>query len=407
MNIKSVRKEFPLLKNKNLIYFDNSASTLKPIMVAKRMKHYLLHTPTNVGRGLYKLELNVTNKVENARKQIANFIGANADEIVFTKNTSESINLVALSYALNNLKPEDEVIISTLEHHSNYLPWQEVCNKTKAKLVFVPLTKDHKITTANFKKVLSHKTKIVALTYVSNVFGYITPIKEITRLAHSVGAVVVVDGAQAVSHFEIDVKKLKCDFFAFSGYKVFGPTGIGILYGKKELLNTMQPVMFGGGMILDITENKNEYMPVPHKFESGTLPVAEILGLEEAIKFVKNIGFDEIAKQDTILKNYLTDELQKIKEVELYNKNPDLPIVAFNIKNVHSHDVATLYDEFGVCIRAGHHCALPLMNYINQPSTIRVSLAFYNTTKEIDKFILATKKIINFFKNLGENNERN
>lgn len=397
MKEKQVRKQFTLLRNSKLIYFDNSASTLKPKSVVEAVNNYNSNLVANTGRGVYKLAYGVTELVEKTRATIAQFINANENEVVFTKNTTESLNLVAQSYALNNVKKDDEIIVSALEHHSNFLPWLDVAKRTGAKIIHLPLNKENKITLANFKKVLSNKTKIVALTYVSNVLGYITPLKEITTLAHGVGAVVVVDGAQAISHFSIDVQELDCDFLAFSGYKMFGPSGVGVLYGKYDLLKNMPPVQFGGGMVLDVQNNICEYKEVPHKFEAGTPPIGSIIGLLAAAQFMNKVGYNYILEKDKELNAYLLEQLSHIHEVEVYNKNNDVAIVSFNIKGVHAHDAATMYDQFNICVRAGSHCAQPLTEQLKQSATIRVSLSLYNTKKEIDKFIVATKEIIKFF----------
>ncbi len=397
MNEKRIRNNFKLFKNKKLIYFDNSASTLKPKSVIKAELEYNQDYPVNSGRGVYRLAYKVTRLVEDTREKIAKFINAKQNEIIFTKNTTDSLNLVAWSYAKENLKPGDEIILSKLEHHSNLLPWLELAKITDAKIVYVPLTKQNKITVNNFKKVVSKKTKIVALTFVSNVLGYITPLKAITKIAHENKAIVVIDAAQAISHFAIDVKDLNCDFLAFSGYKMLGPNGVGILYGKETLLKKMKPIAFGGGMVLDISDDKIEYKEIPYRFEAGTLPISSIIGLSKAVDFINKIGYDYIVKKDAELNEYLTSKLKEIEQIEIYSNSNDVAIVSFNIKNIHAHDVATMYDEFNICVRAGHHCAQPLIDLLKVPATVRASLYFYNTKKEIDRFIYATNEIINFF----------
>ena len=391
------KKQFELLNNKNLIYFDNSASTLKPNVVVRAVNNYNTKTPVNVGRGVYKLAYDTTNQVENVRGIVTIFISAKPNESEFTQNTIYAINLVAQSFGASLLKSGDEIIIGKLEHHSNYLPWLEIAKKTGAKLVYVPLDENNNITVKNFKKVLTKNTKIVALSLVSNVLGSITPISEIANLAHKNNAYVVVDAAQAVSHFEINVAKLNCDFLAFSGYKMFAPSGVGVLFGKEILLNKMQPITFGGGMVLDANADTLQYKEAPHKFEVGTLPISSIIGLGEAVKFINTIGYDYITKQDQLLKNYILQKLSEFKQVEIYNKAPHVSIISFNILGIHAHDVATMYDKLGVCVRAGNHCAQPLTEQLNQVATLRVSLAFYNTVGEIDKFIIATQKVIEFF----------
>ena len=390
------KKHFALLKNKNLIYFDNCASTLKPNCVINAVTNYYKHTPVNVGRGVYKLAYDTTQQVNAVRETIASFIGANPSEVIFTKNTTEALNLVAQSFGNMVLTKDSEILYSILEHHSNYLPWVQVANQVGSKMVNIPLTSDHKITLANFKKAFTKNTKIVLLTHVSNVLGYVSPLKQLIIYAHKMGAYVVVDGAQSLSHFSVNVADLDADFYAFSGYKMFGPTGVGVLYGKQELLYKMPPIMFGGGMIQDVSKNI-EFKQAPDKFEAGTLPVAQIIGLVQAVNFIRQIGYDYITKQDETLKNYLINKLSELKQVAIYSTNPDVSIISFNILGVHAHDVATMYDQFGICVRAGHHCNQPLTEYLGQVATVRVSLAFYNTTAQIDKFIVATQKIIDFF----------
>lgn len=397
MKEKKIKKQFKILK-KHLIYFDNSASTFKPKSVVNAVNRYNQFQPVNSGRGVYKLEYQVTKLVDDARQSIAEFINANQEEIIFTKNTTEGINLVAQSYVAENLKKGDEIIISMLEHHSNFLPWLELEKQIGIKVVFVPLNKDNLVTAENFKKVLSERTKFVSLTLVSNVLGCVLPIKKITSLAHKAGAKVLVDMAQAVSHFSVDIKDMDCDFATFSGYKMFAPSGVGVLYGKKQLLDEMKPVTFGGGMVLSVEGKNIEYKDAPEKFEGGTLPLGSIIGLGDAVKFINKIGYVYIENKDRLLRDYLLKKLTEIKDVEIYNKSPDVAIVCFNLKGVHAHDAATVYDDMGICVRAGHHCAQPLMTHLKQIATVRVSLAFYNTFKEIDKFIIATKKIIDFFK---------
>ncbi len=397
MKLFTIRKQFPLLKNNKVVYFDNAASTLKPVMVAKVMNHYNLHLSSNVGRGVYALAYESTKRVEDVRKKVAKFLNAKSErEIVFTQNTTHGLNMVA-SMLAKTLSPNDEIVLSVLEHHSNLLPWLEVSKQTGAKLVYVPLNNANKLTAVNLKKVLTKNTKVVAVSYVSNVTGDSQPIREICKAAHAVGALVVVDAAQAVGHFAIDVHKLGCDFLAFSGYKMFGPTGVGVLYGKLDQLEKLEPVAFGGGMVLDANLNQVQYRPAPEKFEAGTLPVASIIGLGEAIVFLEQVGYEFIAKQDIILENYFKDEMGKLPQVELYNTNPDIPLFAFNLKGIHAHDAATMYDQFHICVRAGSHCAQPLVEHMGQTATLRVSMAFYNTTKEIDQFVKATKQIIAFF----------
>lgn len=400
MNKKNIRANYKFFKaNKGVVYFDNNSSSLKPNCVIDTVNHYNAYVSTNASRGVYKLGYIATKAVEDARINVAKFINAEEREIVFTKNATEALNLIVYSYAFNNLKGGDEVVVSVLEHHSLLLPLFEACKKTGAKLTYVKLNKEHKITIQNFKDALSDKTKIVALTHISNVTGAQIPAKELIKLSHDVGAVVILDSAQAVPHILIDVKDLDCDFLAFSGYKLGAPTGVGALYGKYELLNAMPPFILGGGMVLDSCSKEVEYKEAPQKFEAGTQPVSAILGLNTAINFYRELGFDYIVSKDKKLYNYLVNALSQIEDVEIYNKNADIATVVFNVKAVHAHDAATAYDMYDICVRAGHNCVQPFIEYLGQSSLLRASLCFYNTTKEIDKFISATKKIIAYFKN--------
>lgn len=397
MEKENYKQHFEIFNKQELVYFDNSASTLKPKCVCDIVDFYNRFESVNSGRGMYKLAYNVTNKVEEARKKVAMFIGAESEEIIFNKNTTEGINTVALTYAFQNLKQGDKIVVSQIEHSSNYLPWVMLAKKIGAVVVYCPLDKNERITAFNFKKVLDEKVKFVALNFVSNTLGYLTPINEIIKLSHEVGAKVLVDASQAISHKKIDVKKLDCDFLTFSGYKMFAPMGVGVLFGKKELLEKTEPLFYGGGMVVDFEENNVAVRELPSKFEAGTLPISSILGLGEAVDFVNKIGQQNIEKKEKELLDYLLEKLSSIKGIDIYSVKPDLPIIIFNLINVHAHDAVSLYDQFNICVRAGNHCALLVNKLINQIATIRVSLAFYNTFEDIDKFIFATKQIIKFF----------
>lgn len=398
MKDKQIRKEYAFLKKNKEIYFDNNASSLKPNCVVKAVNFYNAYVSTNTGRSVYKLEYYATKKVEETRQKVAQLINANAEEIVFTKNTTESLNLAVLSYAYKHIKKDDEILLSVLEHHSLYLPLLELSKKVCAKLVFVDLDENHKLTLENFKNKLTSKTKLVALTHISNVTGNMIDAKELISEAHKMGATVILDSAQAVPHKKVDVLDLDCDFLSFSGYKMGAPTGVGVLYAKQELLKKMEPIYFGGGMVLDALSEEVEYKYVPYKFEAGTLDVAAIIGLGVAIDYLQKTGYDYIEKKDNEFKNYMIDELSKIEEVEIYNKNTDIATVIFNIKGFHAHDIATAYDMYNICVRAGHNCVQPFVNYLGQVSILRASLYFYNTKAEIDTFIKATKKIVDYFK---------
>jgi cysteine desulfurase/selenocysteine lyase len=397
-NEKQIRKQYAFFKKNKEIYFDNNSSSLKPNCVREAVNYYNAYVSTNPGRGVYKLGHYVTQKIAEVRQKVAHLIGAQENEVVFTKNATEALNIVALSYAQKHLNKGDEVLVSLLDHHSLLLPLLEVANKVGAKLVYVPLDKNHKLTLKNFKSKLSKKTKLVALTYVSNVTGASIDAKQFVKSAHEVGASVILDAAQAVPHKKVDVKHLDCDFLAFSGYKMGAPTGVGVLYGKQNLLAQMEPVYYGGGMVLDSVVSPIEYKPAPDKFEGGTQSAGDIIGLGAAIDFLQTIGYDNIEQKEKELTAYLYEKLSSVDGVELYNKNPDIPTLIFNIKGVHAHDTASLYDMYDICVRAGHNCVQPFLQHLNQISVVRVSLCFYNTKKEIDTFIETTKKIVAYFK---------
>lgn len=397
MDVESIRKDFYLLANSSLAYLDNAASSLKPQPVIDTINYYYQKLGVNIHRGVYKLSYEATELYENARQKVADLLNCKFEEVVFTRGTSSALNLVALSIGLNEIKENDEIITSELEHHSSMLPWQNIARIKKAKLVYVPLDENKKITVENFMKVLTDNTKIVALNYVANAMGYITPIKEIIKLAHEKGAKVIVDAAQAVPHMKVDVKDLDCDFLAFSGHKMCGPTGIGVLYGKYDLLQKMEPIEFGGDMIDYVGLHEVTYKDAPYKFETGTPIIASAIGLGAAIDYINKIGYDFIVRQESYLRKIMIDEMKKIPGITIFNPTTETGIVSFNINGVHPHDAASVFDEENVAIRAGHHCAQPLMHCLNQIATIRASVYFYNTKEDIDKLIKATKKAIAFF----------
>lgn len=401
LNVAKQRKDFPVLReNPNLAYLDNAASTLKPDCVIDEVDAYYRKLGVNVHRGVYKLSYLATDAYEEARNKIANFIHADFEEIVFTRGASSALNLVALSYGMSNLGPDDEVITTELEHHSNMMPWLNVCEKTGAKLKYVPLNEEGRITVDAFQSVLTSKTKVVAITYVSNVMGYITPIEEIIQLAHSVGAIVCLDGAQAVPHMPIDVKKLDCDFLAFSGHKLCGPTGIGVLYGKIKLLSKMSPVEFGGDMADDVNLFDMTFKDAPYRFETGTPIIAEAIGLGKACEYVENIGLEEIGKYEYFLKQKAIEGLKNIPNIVIYNESAETGIIAFNIKGVHPHDAASVFDNNDVCIRAGHHCAQLITKWLDTVGTIRASFYFYNTLDDVEKFVQSVKEAMEFFSSI-------
>lgn len=398
MDINKIRNDFPVFReNNNLAYLDSAAMALKPDCVIKAVDDYYSKLGVNVHRGVYRLSYEATDKYEEARTTIAKFLNCAFEEVVFTRGSSASLNLVASSYGLNFLKPGDEVITSELEHHSSHMPWFNVCEKTGAKLKYVELDSDNRITVENFKKVLTKNTKVVALTYVSNVMGYVTPIKEIIKLAHEVGAIVTVDGAQAVPHMKVDVKDLDCDFLSFSGHKLCGPTGIGVLYGKKDLLEKMPPIEFGGDMADTVLLDSQTYKAAPYKFETGTPIIAGAIGLAEACKYIESIGFDNIVNQERNLRKKAVNELKKIEGVIIYNESCETGVIAFNLDGIHPHDAASVFDNNDVCIRAGHHCAQLITKKLGTIGTIRASFYFYNREEDIDKFIKAVKEAKDFF----------
>ncbi|MCR5349948.1 MAG: cysteine desulfurase [Acholeplasmatales bacterium] len=398
MDINKIRNDFPQFnENKDLAYLDNSASSLKPKCVIDALDDYYNRLGVNVHRGVYKLSYEATDLYEEARTTIAKFINAKFEEVVFTRGASASLNLVALSYGMRFINQGDEVITTELEHHSSHMPWFNVCKVKGAKLKYVELDKEGRITVEAFKKVLTDKTKVVAITYVSNVMGYITPIREIIKLAHEKGAIVTLDGAQAVPHMKIDVKELDCDFLSFSGHKMCGPTGIGILYGKYNLLDKMPPIEFGGDMADTVRRDSQTYKVPPYKFETGTPIIAGAIGLAEACRYLDKIGFDFIVKQEKYLRDLAVKRLQEIEGVIVYNPNAETGIISFNIDGVHPHDAASVFDNNNVCIRAGHHCAQLITTWLKTIGTVRASFYFYNKEEDVDKFIKAVKEAKDFF----------
>ena len=395
---KSVyRSDFPLLESSDVIYMDNAATSQRPQAVLDAMNEFYKHHNANPLRGVYKLSVEATEDYENARAKVAKFINAaGSEEIVFTRNATESLNLVAYSYGLNNIKAGDEIVVSILEHHSNMLPWQMVAKATGAKLVFLECEEDGEITKAEIDSKINEKTKIVACTQISNVLGIPTPIEYIIEKAHSVGAVAVVDGAQSIPHKKIDVKALDADFFAFSGHKLCGPMGIGVLYGKKELLDAMPPFLSGGEMIEYVTRDSATYAELPHKFEAGTVNAEGAVGLAAAIDYIEGVGYDKIEAIEKELSAYAIETLSKNKYVRILgSKDPKKHsgIINFILEGVHPHDVSTILDSKGIAVRAGHHCAQPLLQHLKINSTTRASLSFYNTKEEIDALAVALSDI--------------
>lgn len=390
--MKNYREDFPMLK-KEYIYFNNASTAYKPTKVIDAIRDYYENYSVNTNRGVDSLGYGVTQKYEQTRDKIAKFINASPSEIVFTRGTTDSLNLVANSFG-EIVEAGDEIIVSIHEHHANFLPWQELCKRKQAKLVIVNVL-DGKVDLEDLKSKINQKTKIVAFYHTSNVFGGTNNLKEIAQIVHQHEAYLVVDGAQGIVHEKVDVKETNIDFYAFSAHKLYGPTGVGILYGKKELLKEMYPVTFGGEMINIVGLETSTYKDAPYKFEAGTMMIAEVLALGEAIDYVNSIGHEEMARRVYELRNYLTYRLlNEIPNIEIYNKNiKDSSLITFNIKGIHAHDVSSFLDSHKIIVRAGHHCASPLMEILKVSSTIRISLAFYNTKEECDKLIEVLKKV--------------
>ncbi|MBQ6406571.1 MAG: cysteine desulfurase [Butyrivibrio sp.] len=390
-NVADYRKDFDILNSGDYVYFDNAATSQRPNQVLDAVTSFYKTANANPLRGLYDWSMAATDAYENARKKVAGFIGADStEEIIFTRNTTESFNLVAYSYGLDNVGEGDEIVITIMEHHSNMLPWQMVAKKNKAKLIYLEPDEEGVISRQEYESKITDKTKIVALGHVSNVMGVTNPVKEIAEYAHSKGAIVVVDGAQSAPHMKVDVKALGADFFAFSGHKMMAPMGIGVLYGRKELLENMQPFLTGGEMIEYVTREDATYAELPHKFEAGTVNAGDAVGLAAAIDYLEMVGFDAIREQEEKLTRRLMEGLSKMPYIKVYgSKDPSkhCGIVTFTMEGVHPHDMSSVLNDDHVCIRAGHHCAQPLMQFIGAGSTSRASVYFYNTEEEVDRFL--------------------
>lgn len=384
------RNDFPLLMQNKIIYIDNAATSQRPQCVIDAEGDFYKNYNANPLRGLYSLSVEATEVYENAREAVRKFIGAEkSDEIIFTRNTTESLNLVAYSYGLSNVKKGDEIVVSIMEHHSDLLPWQMVAKTCGAELKFIECAKDGSIDLEKVKELITSRTKIVAMTQVSNVLGREYPVKEIAKLAHEKGAVMVVDGAQSTPHMRVDVTDLDADFFAFSGHKLLAPMGIGVLYGKEELLEKMPPFLSGGEMIDSVTRTSAVYAELPHKFEAGTVNAAGAAGLKAAIDYIEKVGFDYIGEREIALTSRAIEKMKKIPHVNIIgseNADEHTGIVTFTIDNVHPHDISEILAADGIAVRAGHHCAQPLLTHLGLNSTARASFAFYNTEDEVDKF---------------------
>ncbi len=396
-SFQDYRKDFDILNSSDYIYFDNAATSQRPRQVLEAVSNFYKTVNANPLRGLYDWSVAATDAYENARKTVADFIGASrSEEIIFTRNTTESLNLVAYSYGLENVHEGDEIVVSVMEHHSNLLPWQMVAKKNGAKLVFLEPDEEGVISKEEYESKITDKTRIVAIGHVSNVMGVTNPVKEIADYAHSKGAIVVVDGAQSTPHMPVDVKELGADFFALSGHKMLAPMGIGALYGRMELLENMQPFLTGGEMIEYVTRTEATYAEVPHKFEAGTVNAGDAVGLAAAIEYLKSVGFDTIREQEEKLTALLLDGLSKMPYIKVFGSKDyrkHCGIVTFIMDGVHPHDMASVLNDDHVCIRAGHHCAQPLMQFIGAGSTARASVYFYNTEEEVKAFLDKLSKV--------------
>ena len=395
--IEQYRRDFPILQGNDVIYFDNAATSQRPVQVMEAMRVFNDTCNANPLRGLYAWSVEATEAYERAREAVADFIGAShAREIIFTRNTTESMNLVAYSYGLSVCRPGDEIVITVMEHHSNILPWQMVARQTGARLVYMEPLPDGTLTDEEIERKITDKAKIVSVGHVSNVMGVTNPIRKIADAAHAQGAVMVVDGAQSTPHMPVNVRDLGADFYAFSGHKMMGPMGIGVLYGREDLLDAMPPFLTGGEMIEYVTRESATYAELPHKFEAGTVNATGAVGLEAAIKYMKKVGFDLIMSQEELLTKRLMAALKEIPEITVYGSSDPTRhcgIVTFNIEGCHPHDVSSVLDTEHVDIRAGHHCAQPLMKFMGVGSTARASLYFYNTEGEVDRFAEKVSKV--------------
>ena len=397
------RKDFPvadqIINGKRLAYLDSAATTLKPLSVINEIDLYYRKETANVHRGLYWLSENATTKFESTRDKIAGLINASdRKEIIFTKGTTESVNIVAQSYVRAFLKEGDEILLSQMEHHSNIVPWQIVAEEKKLKIKVIPINEKGEILIEEYKKLLTPKVKFVSVVYISNALGTINPIKDMIEMAHQNGAKFFVDAAQAISHTQIDVQDLKCDFMGFSGHKMFGPTGVGVLFGKIDLLDMMPPYQGGGDMIDVVTFEKTTYNQLPHKFEAGTPSIASVIGLGTAVDYIKSLGFETIGKIENDLLHYGTEKLSSIQGLKIFGTTEKkTSVISFGIEGIHPHDIASLIDKEGVAIRTGHHCAQPLMKFFNVPATCRASLSVYNNQEDIDQLYQGLLKVKKFF----------
>ena len=397
-DLLNIKKDFPVLNNNpDLVYLDTGATALKPKCVIDKINEYYDKYGVNVNRGVYELSYEATTEYEETRTLTAKFLNAREKEIVFTKGASNGLNMVALGFGMDYIQEGDEIITTELEHHSNVLPWMNVAKKKNATLKYIELDSTGRITVEAFKKTITENSKVLAITYVSNVMGYITPIKEIIKIAHEHNIIVVVDAAQAVPHMKVDVQDLDCDFLAFSAHKMFGPTGFGILFGKYKYLKKMSPIEYGGDMIDVVEKYEATTKDAPYKFETGTPPIAEAIAFKEAIKYIESIGYDRIHEHEQILLNYAREKLSKVEGITIYNPTAETAIITFNINKAHPHDAATIFDEYHVALRAGHHCAQLITKWLDCVATLRACIYVYNDYHDIDVFVEAVKAAVKYF----------
>lgn len=398
-----VRADFPILhqtvNGHPLVYFDNAATTQKPQSVIDALVHYYTYDNANVHRGVHALSARATQRYEAAREKIQRFIHAPyARECIFVRGTTEAVNLVAQSFVAPRILPGEEILVTQMEHHSNIVPWQMICKKTGAQLKVAPISFSGEILLDEFEKLLTSNTKFVAITVASNALGTINPVKKMIEMAHAVGALVLLDGAQATPHMLIDVQDLNCDFFAFSGHKMYAPTGIGVLWGRESLLDSMTPYQGGGEMINYVTFEKTEYAGLPFKFEAGTPNIAGAIGLAAAIDYLESLDIESVVAYEAHLLEYATSAIRSVKGYNLVGTAAEkVPVISFLHGKIHAHDIATILDSEGIAIRSGHHCAMPLMDFLNIAATSRVSLSFYNTKQEVDKLVEALQKVKEVF----------
>ncbi len=401
LDVEKIREEFPILKRvvngNKLVYLDNASTTQKPLPVINAISEYYKNYNANIHRGVYKISEEATIAYEQAHEKVADLINANFEETIFTRSTTESVNLLAYSLSKTlPLKKDDEILITELEHHSNFVPWQQIAKQTGTKLKFIKLNRNtYELDLNNLE--ITDKTKIISVSHISNVLGTINPVKEIGKIAKENNSIFIVDAAQSVPHMEVDVKEINADFIAFSSHKMLGPTGVGVLYGKQQLLENLQPFNYGGDMIKRVTFSDTEFNDLPWKFEAGTQNIADGIAFGVAVDYLNNIGLEKIRVYEKELRDYAIEKLSKIDSIKIYSPENGASIISFNLNNIHAHDVCTILDKFGIAVRGGHHCAMPLMSLLKVSGTARASFYFYNTKDEVDKLVEGLKEVKKVF----------